>query len=159
MHFSGSLFRLAQRKKTCTASPSGEKPRTLAAALRASDLQVCPHTTLSPYKKQALTCVNTGLTYMLCGAWVSALACYVKLAARTCPHPRSDLRPALTRSARRRPWRRVQRTAAPAQEHSRQRPEPRGRCARPRPDGFRRRSEALQLHRPSRHNHRSCAQE
>ena len=40
----------------------------LAAALRALDLQVCPHTTLSPYKKPVSTCVNTGLTCMLCGA-------------------------------------------------------------------------------------------
>ena len=56
MHFSGSR------------SVSGEKPRALAAALRASDLQVCPHTTLLPYKKPVSTCVNTGLTCMLCGA-------------------------------------------------------------------------------------------
>ena len=66
--------------------------------------------------------------------------------------------PALMRSARRRPWRHAQRTVAPAQERSRQRPEPHGRCARPHQDGFRHRSEALQSHRPSRHNRRSCAQ-
>lgn len=47
----------------CT-TPSGEKPCALAAALRALDLQVCPHTTLSPYKKPVSTCVNTGLTCM-----------------------------------------------------------------------------------------------
>ena len=75
-------------------------------------------------------------------------------ACRASPHPL----PALTRSARRRPWRHAQRTAAPARERSRQRPEPRGRCARPHQDGFRRRSEALQSHRPSRHNRRSYTQ-
>ena len=62
VHFSGSHGALKE-KGAC-----GEKPRALAAALRASDLQVCPHTTLSPYKKPVLTCVNTGLTCMLCGA-------------------------------------------------------------------------------------------
>ena len=56
VHFSGSH------------GASGEKPRALAAALRASNLQVCPHTTLLPYKKPVSTCVNTGLTCMLCGA-------------------------------------------------------------------------------------------
>ena len=61
-------------------------------------------------------------------------------ACRASPHPL----PALTRSARHRPWRHVQRTAAPARGHSRQRPEPRGRCAHPHQDGFHRRSEALQ---------------
>ena len=120
---------------------SGEKPRALAAALCASNLQVCPHTTLLPYKKPVPTCVNTGLTCMLCGA----------------SSPRSCPRPALTRIDRRRPWRRVQRTAAPARERSRQRLEPHGRCARPHQDGFHRRSKALQSHRPSRHNRRSCA--
>ena len=62
VHFSGSHGALKE-KGAC-----GEKPRALAAALRASDLQVSPHTTLSPYKKPALTCVNTGLTCMLCEA-------------------------------------------------------------------------------------------
>ena len=118
-------------------------------ALRALDLQVCPHTTLLPRKKPVPTCVNTGLTCMLCGARSSrALHLHVMwssepraLVARTrAPRPQA----ALTRSARRRPWRHVQRTAVPAREHSRQRPEPHGRCARPRQDGFRRRSEALQ---------------
>lgn len=122
----------------------------------------CYHT-----KKPVPTCVNTGLTCMLCGApSLHALTCML-CGARTCapctrvlatrtraPRPL----PALTRSARRRLWRRVQRTAAQARERSRQRPEPRGRCARPHQDGFRRRSEALQSHRPSRHNRRSCAQ-
>ena len=61
MHFSGSHGALSGK------SPSGEKPRTLAAALRAPYLQVCPHTTLLPYKKPVSTCVNTGLTCMLCG--------------------------------------------------------------------------------------------
>ena len=141
------------RRACCYGAP-GEKPRALAAALRALDLQVCPHTTLSPYKKPVSTCVNTGLTCMLCGARTCAPYTRV-LAART-----RALRPlpVLTRSARRRPWRHAQRTAAPARERSHQRPEPRGRCARPHQDGFRRRSEALQSHRPSRHNHRSCAQ-
>ena len=163
----------------------------LAAALRASDLQVYLHTTLSPYKKPMSTCVNTGLTRMLCGAssaprtrapclplepavgllvgradvahgTADALAHFpCQLPARTrgpsalarSPRPLA----ALTRSARRRLWRRVQRTAAPARERSRQRPEPHGRCARPHQDGFRRQSEALQSHRPSRHNRRSCA--
>ena len=37
-------------------------------ALRALDLRVCPHTTLLPHKKPVPTCVNTGLTCMLCGA-------------------------------------------------------------------------------------------
>ena len=63
MRFSGSRGALSEK------GASDEKPRALAAALRASDLQVCPHTTLLPYKKPALTCVNTGLTCMLCGAW------------------------------------------------------------------------------------------
>ena len=156
-------------RRACCYGASGEKPRALAAALRASDLQVCPHTTLSPYKKPVLTCVNTGLTCMLCGARSSrALHLHVMwsfqpalaLAPRG-SHPRPPapcLRPALMRSARRRPWRHAQRTAAPARERSHQRPEPHGRCARPHQDGFRRRSEALQSHRPSRHNRRSCAQ-
>ena len=160
-------------------------------ALRALDLQVCLHTTLLPHKKPALTCVNTGLTCMLCGVpSLHALTCMlcgapslyaltcmlcgartprargsyllarsrVLAAYRTCtPRARAartrgahsrltpaGLLPALTRNARRRPWRRAQRTAVPARERSRQRPEPHGRCARPRQDGFRRRSEALQ---------------
>ncbi len=62
VHFSGSHGALKE-KGAC-----GEKPRALAAALRASNLQVCPHTTLLPYKKPVSTCVNTGLTCMLCGA-------------------------------------------------------------------------------------------
>ena len=37
-------------------------------ALRALDLQFYPHTTLLPHKKPVPTCVNTGLTCMLCGA-------------------------------------------------------------------------------------------
>ena len=155
-------------------------------ALRALDLQVCLHTTLLPHKKPVPTCVNTGLTCMLCGApslhTLTCMSCGARssnhapayllryrtctpraLAARTparrSSHPQlaATLRPALTRSDRRRPWRRVQRTAAPARERSRQRPEPHGRCARPHQDGFHRRSKALQSHRPSRHNRRSCA--
>ena len=58
MHFSGSHGALKEK------GASGEKPRALATTLRALDLQVCPHTTLSPHKKPALTCVNTGLTCM-----------------------------------------------------------------------------------------------
>ena len=169
VHFSGSLFGLDKRKPLYP--PSGEKPRALATALRALDLQVCPHTTLLPYKKPVSACVNTGLTCMLCGASsLHALTCmlcgassahcgrarFSRLHACRASSPRS--RPALTRSARRRPWRHAQRTAAPARESSHQRPEPHGRCARPRQDGFRHRSEALQSHRPSRHNRRSCAQ-
>ena len=119
-------------------------------ALRALDLQVCPHTTLLPHKKPVSACVNTGLTCMLCGA-SSAPAPALRPRA-TCSQA------ALTRSARRRPWRHAQRTAAPARERSHQRAEPHGRCARPHQDGFHRRSEALQSHRPSRHNRRSCAQ-
>ncbi len=134
MHFSGSMS-----ANLCT-TPSGEKPCALAAALRALDLQVCPHTTLSPYKKPVSTCVNTGLTCMLCGA---SSAHPLAPAPAPCAHAACPL-PALTRSARRRPWRHAQRTAVPARERSRQRPEPRGRCARPRQDGFHRRSEALQ---------------
>ena len=140
VHFSGSHGALKEK------GAPGEKPRALAAPLRASNLQVCSHTTLSPYKKPALTCVNTGLTCMLCEA------------SSAQPARAACSQAALTRSARRRPWRHVQRTAAPARERSRQRPEPHGRCARPRQDGFRLRSEALQSHGPSRHNHRSCAQ-
>ena len=34
----------------------------------AFDLQFYPHTTLSPHTKPVPTCVNTGLTCMLCGA-------------------------------------------------------------------------------------------
>ena len=45
MRFSGSHGALSEK------DPSGEKPRALAAALRASDLQVCPHTTLFPHTK------------------------------------------------------------------------------------------------------------
>ena len=142
VHFSGSHGALKEK------GAPGEKLHALATTLRASDLQVSPHTTLSPYKKPVLTCVNTGLTCMLCGASSPRRA----RGRAACPQA------ALTRSARRRPWRRAQRTAAPAREHSRQRPEPRGRCARPRQDDFRRRSEALQSHRLSRHNRRSCAQ-
>ena len=50
-------------------------------ALRALDLQVCPHTTLLPHKKPVLTCVNTGLTCMLCGARNPAepRGCYLHL--------------------------------------------------------------------------------
>ena len=45
-------------------------------ALRALDLQVCPHTTLLPHKKPVPTCVNTGLTCMLYGARsLHALTC------------------------------------------------------------------------------------
>ena len=62
MRFSGSRGALSEK------GASDEKPRALAAALRAFNLQVCPHTTLSPYKKPVPTCVNTGLTCMLCGA-------------------------------------------------------------------------------------------
>ena len=134
VHFSGSHGALKE-KGAC-----GEKPRALAAALRALDLQVCPHTTLSPYKKPVSTCVNTGLTCMLCGA---SSAHPLAPAPAPCAHAACPP-PALTRSARRRPWRRARRTVAPARERSRQRPEPRGRCARPRQDGFRRQSEALQ---------------
>ena len=165
MHFSGSYI-----AKFCARNRirSWQKPRVLAAVLRASDLQVCLHTTLSPYKKPVSTCVNTGLTCMLCGASSAPRTRALVSAPRDCTlalpatsphsHPRAA-RPlaALTRSARRRLWRRVQRTATPARERSRQRPEPHGRCARPHQDGFRRRSEALQSHRPSRHNRRSCA--
>ena len=61
--------RISQSFCTRTRSRApGEKPRALAAALRASNLQVCPHTTLLPYKKPVSTCVNTGLTCMLSGA-------------------------------------------------------------------------------------------
>ena len=131
-----------------------ETPCTRSGASR-TDLRVCPHTTLLPHKKPVPTCVNTGLTCMLCGARSSrALDLHVMWSSES----RGAARLALTRSARRRPWRRVRRTAAPAQEHSRQRPEPRGRCARPHQDGFRHRSEALQSHRPSRHNRRSYTQ-
>ena len=45
-------------------------------ALRALDLQICSHTTLLPHKKPVSTCVNTGLTCMLCGApSLHALTC------------------------------------------------------------------------------------
>ena len=54
--------------QTSAFPPAWRETRALAAALRASDLQVCLHTTLSPYKKPVSTCVNTGLTRMLCGA-------------------------------------------------------------------------------------------
>lgn len=170
MHFSGS------KTANCLQQHLARNPVHSPPALRALDLQVCLHTTLLPHKKPVPTCVNTGLTCMLCGApSLRALSCMLcgapSLHALTCmlcgarnparsrlapahgSHPRArgshprlaaTLRPALTRSARRRPWRRARRTAAPARERSRQRPEPRGRCARPRQDGFRRRSEALQ---------------
>ena len=139
--------------------------RALAAGASRTDLQVCPHTTLLPHKKPVPTCVNTDLTCMLCGAPnLHALTCML-CGARNPARSRlvsatraPQLRPVLTRSARRRPWRHAQRTAAPARERSRQRPKPHGRCARPHQDGFHRRSEALQSHRPSRHNRQSCAQ-
>lgn len=79
MRFSGSHGVLSEK------SPSGEKPRALAAALRASELQVCPHTTLLPYKKPVSTCVNTGLTCMLCGA----------SSAPVHPYPHLPLEPAI----------------------------------------------------------------
>ena len=89
MHFSGSMS-----ANLCT-TPSGEKPRALAAALRALDLQVCLHTTLLPYKKPVSTCVNTGLTCMLCGA--SSPRPFVQLGANSSfergsiRHPRNVL--------------------------------------------------------------------
>ena len=55
------------RRACCYGAP-GEKPRALPAGASRTDLQVCPHTTLLPHKKPVLTCVNTGLTCMLCGA-------------------------------------------------------------------------------------------
>ncbi len=95
MHFSGSLFRLAQRKKTCTASPSGEKPRALAAALRACDLQVCPHTTLSPYTKTSIHLREhrSDLHVM----WSFQPAARTRVAAATCVYPRGS-RPARSSS-------------------------------------------------------------
>ena len=140
VHFSGSHGALKE-KGAC-----GEKPRVLVAALRALDLQVCPHTTLLPHKKTgAHLREHRSDLHVIWSSDLRALhprpRSHPRLhACRASPHPL----PALTRSARRRPWRHVQRTAAPARERSRQRPEPHGRCARPRQDGFRRRSEALQ---------------
>ena len=137
------LLRHTWRETPCT-------PRRRFARLTCKFARTrrCYHT-----KKPVPTCVNTGLTCMLCGTpSLHALTCMLcgarnpvrsRLAPAPCAHAACPL-PALMRSARRRPWRHVQRTAAPAQGHSRQRPEPRGRCARPRQDGFRRRSEALQ---------------
>ena len=91
VHFSGSLFGLDKRKPLYP--PSGEKPRALATALRALDLQVCPHTTLLPYKKPVSACVNTGLTCMLYGARsLHALTCM--LCGASSPQP---LAPAATR--------------------------------------------------------------
>ena len=96
MHFSGSYI-----AKFCARNRirSWQKPRVLAAALRASDLQVCLHTTLSPYKKPVSTCVNTGLTCMLCGASSAPRTRALVSAPRDCtlalpatsahPHPRA----------------------------------------------------------------------
>ena len=56
-------------------------------ALRALNLQVCPHTTLLPHKKPVPICVNTGLTCMLCGAPnLHALTCML-FGARNPAHP------------------------------------------------------------------------
>ena len=55
------------RRACCYGAP-GEKPMHSPPALRALDLQVCPHTTLLSNKKPVSTCVNTGLTCSLCGA-------------------------------------------------------------------------------------------
>lgn len=99
-------------------------------------------------QKPVLTWMNTGLNCMLCGTWVPALALALTASDATAlalaAPEATALVPALTRNAQHRPWRRGQRTVAPAQEHSRQRPEPRGRCAHPHQDGFRHQSEALQ---------------
>ena len=169
--FSPCLSKFTQTSCTFQAHVAflARNPVHSPPALRALDLQVCPHTTLLPHKKPVPTCVNTDLTCMLCGAPnLHALTCMLcgarnsralHLHVMWSSEPRAPrLLPAFTRSARRRPWRRVQRTAVPAQERSRQRPKPHGRCARPHQDGFHRRSEALQSHRPSRHNRQSCAQ-
>ena len=151
---------------------SGEKPRVLpAGASRVQPASLSAHDAVTVQKTGAHLREHRSDLHVI---WSSELArsnLHVMwnfqpapapaLAPRGCtlalPATSAHLRPALMRSARRRPWRRVQRTAAPAQERSRQRPEPRGRCARPHQDGFRHRSEALQSHRPSRHNRRSCA--
>ena len=159
--------------RTWRETPCTPRRRFARLTCKFARTRRCYHT-----KKPVPTCVSTGLTCMLYGARsLHALTCM--FCGASSPHPRlalaarararfsrlhacraSSPRPqaALTRSARRRPWRHAQRTAAPARERSHQRPEPHGRCARPRQDGFRLRSEALQSHRPSRHNHRSCAQ-
>ena len=73
MRFSGSHGALSEK------DPSGEKPHALATTLRALDLQVRPHTTLLPYKKPVSTCVNTGLTCMLCGAYSAPVHSYQHL--------------------------------------------------------------------------------
>ena len=73
-YFSGSLFRLEDYKPS--AASVWRETRALAAALRVLDLQVYPHTALLPHKKPVPTCVNTGLTCMLCGApSLHALTC------------------------------------------------------------------------------------
>ena len=67
----GALFRLVYRKvfaPVLAAAHLARSPVHSPLALRALDLQVCPHTTLLPHKKPVSTCVNTGLTCMLCGA-------------------------------------------------------------------------------------------
>ena len=70
MHFSGS------KTANCLQQRLARNPVHSPPALRALDLQVCPHTTLSPHKKPVLTCVNTGLTCMLYGApSLHALTC------------------------------------------------------------------------------------
>lgn len=169
MHFSGSLFGLDKRKLLHPYSHPhlARNPVHFPPALRASDLQVCPYTTLSPH-------IKTGAhlrehRFNLHVMWRSepersqrrcdpqlvpacTRACIARHllrtarlpAARARLHPRSHPQPALMRSARRRPWKHAQRTVAPAQEHSHQRLKPYGKCARPHQDGFHHRSEALQ---------------
>ena len=148
MHFSGSHGALSEkpvwRETLCTRSSAS---RVQPASLSARD---------------AVTVQKTGVHLREHRSNLHVMWSFQRTPAPAPAPARSRLAatplPTLTRSARRRPWKHAQRTAVPARERSRQRPEPRGRCARPHQDGFRRRSEALQSHRPSRHNHRSCAQ-
>ena len=128
-------------RRTWLETPRTPRRRFARLTCKFARTRRCYHT-----KKPVPTCVNTGLTCMLCGARTCAPCTRMLCGARTCaPRTRAPRPlPAFTRSARRRPWRRAQRTVVPAQERSRQRPEPHGRCDRPRQDGFHRRSEALQ---------------
>ena len=66
MHFSGSY--IAKFLHPYSHPHLARNPVHSPPALRASDLQFCPYTTLLSHKKLVSTCVNTSLTCMLCGA-------------------------------------------------------------------------------------------
>lgn len=154
MHFSGSY--IAKFLHPYSHPRLSRNPVHSPPALRESDLQVCPHTTLLPHTKTGvhLREHQFDLHVMWRSELVRPAPALASRGARSgqrvylqlvpARNPRPWLQPALMQNARRRPWKHVQRTVAPAREHSHQRLEPHGRCARPHQDGFHRRSGALQ---------------